>query len=163
MTDKTLTRSQIFSQYNKARAAARKGKLDEARTNRALGILLSKPENVHQYVTTCGSCNCPDRINHPKVACKHMISKMISVRASQNRPTPQPTPKLAPVETSPWYETSDGTILVAEQKKGSYDLHEFNDIEQGRRWAATTAHGALVRPSKATGHRGYNIDHTLEE
>ena len=41
-TPQQLSRSHLFSIYNRARHAARAGKLDEARVNRALGILQSR-------------------------------------------------------------------------------------------------------------------------
>ncbi len=78
-----MTKSEIFTQYNKARAAARRGKLDAKRVNRALGVAQSK--TPRPYITTARTCNCPDHIKNPAIACKHMIAKMIEVRASQSR------------------------------------------------------------------------------
>lgn len=77
-----MTKSEIFTQYNKARAAARQGKLDPKRVNRALGIAQTKaPEQ--KYVTTIKTCNCIDHQQHPSVACKHMIARMIEVKVER--------------------------------------------------------------------------------
>lgn len=74
-----MTKSEIFTQYNKAMAAARQGKLDPKRVNRALGIAQTKaPEQ--KYITSIKSCNCVDHQQHPSVACKHMIARMIEVK-----------------------------------------------------------------------------------
>lgn len=80
-----MTKSEIFTQYNRARAAARKGKLDPARVNRALGILQNS--TPRPYLTTISSCNCQDHSRHPDIACKHMIAKMIEYRNSRPRVT----------------------------------------------------------------------------
>lgn len=79
-----LTRSQLFSTYNRARAAARQGKLDLKRANKALSILQSKngAARLQKYHTTTRSCGCPDRAyRHGLVACGHMIAVMIARRA----------------------------------------------------------------------------------
>lgn len=79
-----ITKSQIFSVYNKARAAARAGKLDAQRVNRALGYLLSgnAVEKWEEYQTTIKTCNCPDFVYRHKT-CKHQISLMIYRRIEQ--------------------------------------------------------------------------------
>lgn len=81
-----VTLSQKMSIFNKARAAAKHGKLDDQRTRRAFGILLSKDseQRLTKYQTTSQSCNCPDRKQHPEQSCKHMIAKMMLVRLAQN-------------------------------------------------------------------------------
>ena len=78
------TKSQLFTTYNKARKAAHQGKIDGARLNRTLGILLSK-SYPHQYNTTIRTCDCPDfhRTGKP---CKHIIAGWIKVRMSQTAP-----------------------------------------------------------------------------
>ena len=81
----TATKSAIFTTYNKARKAARQGKIDGARLNRALGILLSK-SYPHQYNTTIKTCDCPDSRRHPEIVCKHRLAAMIQVRMSQAAP-----------------------------------------------------------------------------
>lgn len=73
--------SEIMTVYNKARAAARAGKLDEKRVNRALGLLMSKNSN-RPYNTTVKSCDCPDHAIY-RNTCKHMIKNMMQVRISQ--------------------------------------------------------------------------------
>jgi vancomycin permeability regulator SanA len=74
--------SEIMTVYNKARAAARKGLLDEGRVNRALGLLMSGTNGNRPYNTTTKTCDCPDHIKTGK-ACKHMIKMMMQVRISQ--------------------------------------------------------------------------------
>jgi len=81
----TATKSQLFTTYNKARHAARQGKIDGKRLNRALGILLSK-SYPHQYNTTIKTCDCPDSRRHPEITCKHRLAAMIQVRISQAAP-----------------------------------------------------------------------------
>ena len=81
----TATKSQLFTVYNHARHAARQGKIDGKRLNRALGILLSK-SYPHQYNTTIRTCDCPDSRRHPEIACKHRIALWIKVRISQAAP-----------------------------------------------------------------------------
>lgn len=78
-----MTKSEIFSMYNKARAAARKGKLEAGRVNRALGILQTQ-NYVNKYNTTIHSCNCEDHKRH-QVPCKHMVALMIKVRIGQGQ------------------------------------------------------------------------------
>lgn len=75
-----MTRSEIFSVYNKARAAARKGigGLDEKRVNRAFGYLLSG--EFRPYNTTIKKCDCPDAIRNPGIVCKHRAELMIITR-----------------------------------------------------------------------------------
>ena len=77
----TSQRSAIFSAYNEARAAARKGigGLEPGRVNRALGILQSK--STRPYITSLTDCNCIDRQRHPGIACKHLTARWIEYRA----------------------------------------------------------------------------------
>lgn len=71
-----MTKSQIFTAYNKARRAAQNGKLDIARVNRALGLLQSR--TPRPYATTVKGCDCEDsRRGH---VCKHRIAAMMTVR-----------------------------------------------------------------------------------
>lgn len=95
MTTATYTKSEIMSWYNRARAAARKGKknMDEARTNRALGCLMSGHAQEHwtQYHTTTYACACPDRHFHPNVPCKGMVAKMIATRIDETHDENKPT------------------------------------------------------------------------
>lgn len=65
MKNQTLTKSEIFSAYNKARAQARKaGEIKRIeRLNKALGILLSKDYYSGEkagYQPTTHSCGCKD-------------------------------------------------------------------------------------------------------
>lgn len=93
-----MTKSELFTQYNKARAAAKHGKLDVARVNRALGIAQSK-NRENKYQTTIKSCTCKDHELHPAVACKHMVAKMIEVKVERMHAVEQP--KVEPVEDEP--------------------------------------------------------------
>ena len=65
MKNTTLTKSEIFTAYNKARAAARKaGEIKRVeRLNKALGILLSGnyyAGEKAEYNPTTNTCNCND-------------------------------------------------------------------------------------------------------
>lgn len=77
--------SKTFKAYNQAKTAVSAGCLDEGRTNRALGIALSKnyqSPSGNQYVTTRYSCTCPDFTyrahNIPGGKCKHIISLLMT-------------------------------------------------------------------------------------
>ena len=78
-----FNRSQLFSVYNKARAAARQGKLDEGRVNRALGILQSNTgaDRISKYQATGRGCSCPD--SQHGHTCKHRIALWIAKRAGE--------------------------------------------------------------------------------
>lgn len=82
-----VTRSEVFSWFNQARAAGNRGDLDLPRLNRALGILLSanRREHLESYSTTTTRCGCPDRSKHPKVACKHMLAVWVIKRILETR------------------------------------------------------------------------------
>lgn len=76
-----LNRSKLFKFYNLARLAARAGKLEAGRVNRALGILQSRAGQLRlaHYEATASSCWCEDhRRGH---TCKHRIARMIEQRA----------------------------------------------------------------------------------
>ena len=78
-----MNQSRLFTIYNKARVAARNGLLDEARVNKALGILQSNDYySDKDYLTTLKSCTCPDH-QFRGTTCKHMIAKMIETRMDQ--------------------------------------------------------------------------------
>lgn len=74
------TRSQIFSVYNRARAAARRGLLDAKRVDRALGLLLRR-DGSRPYRTNVRACTCPD--SRRGSICKHRIAAMMRVRIAQ--------------------------------------------------------------------------------
>lgn len=78
-----MTKSELFSMYNKARAAAKHGKLEAGRVNRALGILQTK-DYISKYHTTIKSCDCEDHKRH-QVPCKHMVALMIERRIAQEQ------------------------------------------------------------------------------
>lgn len=81
-----LSKSEMFTVYNLARAAARKGALDEARVNRALGYLQSgeAQQAWEKYQTTTKTCQCPDHI-YRQQTCKHIISLMIAIVIERRR------------------------------------------------------------------------------
>ena len=70
-----FNRSEIFSVYNKAKAAARAGLLDARRVDRALGNLIA--DRDRPYRTTKNSCTCPDARRN---RCKHQIAEMMRRR-----------------------------------------------------------------------------------
>jgi len=75
-----VNRSALFVAYNKARAAAKAGKLERRRLNRALGLAMRKAY-VPTYHTTLRGCSCRDAEIHPGVICKHRLSLMLKKRA----------------------------------------------------------------------------------
>lgn len=79
----SFSKSQLFAIYNKARKAARQGKLDLGRLNRALGILQSYegPARMARYQARISACACPDAKRGQ--ICKHRISAMIIRRAAE--------------------------------------------------------------------------------
>jgi hypothetical protein len=91
-----LTKSEIFTAYNKARAEARKSgdvKLIE-RLNKALGILQSKDYYAGErlaYIPTAHSCGCKDwEFRHAAKraytgGCKHMLSEVMMQSALAQR------------------------------------------------------------------------------
>jgi hypothetical protein len=103
-----MTKSEIFTQYNKARSAAKAGKLDAKRVDRALGVAQLKVQP--EYLTTTKSCSCEDHSRHPAIACKHMIAKMIEVKVARTHEPVKPVkvePKVIYIEleyasVSPW-------------------------------------------------------------
>lgn len=118
------TRSELMSWYNRARSAARRGKLDIERVNRALGWLEKK--EPHIYETTTKSCSCPDHKNKPAIACKHMIGIMILSRIVEKREPAKVSDK--PAIT---------TVLVGVQfSKKSYIRYEFKNQDEYQSWLA---------------------------
>lgn len=73
-------KSQIFRNYNLARAFVRDGKLDKGRLDRGLGIALTcraeacVDSHIARYNTTPTSCECPDRKYGNGRLCKGMIA-----------------------------------------------------------------------------------------
>jgi hypothetical protein len=142
-----MTKSELFTQYNRARAAARKGLLDPKRVNKALG--LAQLKTPRPYKTTINSCNCKDRINRPTVKCAHMIKEMIEYRAThatQPQTPPEPEPE------SPLMN-SNGDWLTAEQRPGSYTIHVFCYPSDFAVYQRHNPGMQFTRPSQATGRR----------
>jgi len=78
-----MTRSSLFAVYNRARRAARQGRLDRGRLDRALGLAMRKDQTA-RYCTDVRACSCPDAAYRLRVSpCKHRIAVMLEVRALQ--------------------------------------------------------------------------------
>jgi hypothetical protein len=79
-----LVRSLIWKHYNRAKAAARRGQLEEGRVNRALGLCLrANYKPPEEYHTSIHSCDCPDELARALV-CKHRIWAMIWQRVAED-------------------------------------------------------------------------------
>lgn len=150
-----MDKSMRMSIYNKAKAAARQGKLDPARTNKAFGMLQSADGGAgkfQQYRTTTKTCNCPDHARTGK-PCKHMIARMIQVRGA-----PQ---VVKPVSTV--YVCTNGDIMMCEQKVNSYTCHYFRTEQHFQEYAKYHPTMRFVHPTKAHGKREYSdVNHTQE-
>lgn len=145
----TLTTSEIFRFYNKARWVSG---WDKGRSNRALGLLLQKDQSWRKkYHPTTRSCGCPDHAK-TNLVCKHMRAIMIETRIIQNRPTTAPAPV---VNTNPglFYNLGDGSIYVIEQLSYGFRNHYFDSIEEAKLWIATPGHGAIVQRGTNHGKR----------
>ena len=142
-----MTKNELFTQYNRARAAARKGLLDPKRVNKALGLAQSK--TARPYLTTTKSCSCPDASRHPGQPCKHMIAAMIEYRATHASQPPTPP---EPEQESPLM-LSNGDWLTAEQRPGSYTLHVFCYPSDFAVYQRHNPGMQFTRPSQATGRR----------
>ncbi len=80
-----MDKSKLFTIYNRARAAARRGALDPDRVNKALGICQANDYyREKEYLTSVTSCTCPDH-QYRSAICKHMIGKMIEIRVSEEQ------------------------------------------------------------------------------
>lgn len=56
------------------------------------------------------------------------------------------------------YIATDGTVIIAEQRIGHYDLHEFETEEQAIGWCQI--HAVIpVNPGKVRGRKNHCIDH----
>ena len=92
-----ISKSELFSAYNHARAAARRAGNDPKeieRLNRALGILQSKAyyqAERAEYMPSPHTCGCRDWEFHRAARrqytgpCKHMIAEALQVNALQAR------------------------------------------------------------------------------
>lgn len=153
----------IFQVYNQAKVAARDGKIDMARLNRALGILQSKncAERIEKYQASTTSCNCPDHTKTGK-ACKHMLAAMVIYRAN-NPKQAEPVKAVAPENRQPYLAIcmeSKGELILAEQIDGwNYRWHIFSDYAAVSRFARCVEHKTLCHPAKAHGRRNRDEVH----
>jgi hypothetical protein len=76
-------RSRLFVAYNHARRAAKTGRLERRRLDRALGLALRK-DQTPRYHTTLHGCSCRDAEIHPGAICKHRLKLMLVLRASRD-------------------------------------------------------------------------------
>ena len=94
-----MTKSQIFSQFNKARSTGVLNGLEPKRVNRALGILQSADGGegkLSDYQTTVKSCGCMD--SQMGNTCKHRIALMIAYKIkTQETQVSETAPETAPV------------------------------------------------------------------
>lgn len=119
ITTTNLTKSEIFTAYNKARAAARhdgdKKLID--RLNKALGILQSKhyyhDERI-AYLPTTSDRGCKDwQFRHSNKrgysgACKHMLAEMLFVEIMEER---------TGLEVTTWLSTSQNVNSYQMEKE----------------------------------------------
>jgi hypothetical protein len=152
-----MNRSQLFTQYNKARKAAREGKLDPKAVNKALGLCQSSQERP--YFTTTKSCNCPAFVYGNGKACKHMVAKMLKVRiaqaeqnvTSQPKPIDPAKPKVKPILI---LMTGDkGESYCAEQVSGGYYIHSWSFIWEAEEFITSHVEINWVRPTCVIGRR----------
>jgi hypothetical protein len=113
-----LTKSEIFTAYNKMRAAARRaGNVKQIeRLNKALGILLSNEYYAGErlaYIPTAHSCGCRDwefRLSAKRQytgGCKHMLAESMMQDALALRVAHDVTVWLAPRDTVPAIVTAE--------------------------------------------------------
>ena len=148
-------KSNLFVAYNKARSAARHGKLDLARVNRALGVAQAKSERP--YNSTVNSCDCPDHRKTGK-PCKHMIAKMLEVRAVQYQANSAPVIKVQ-TDSKIYHEFSDSIIAVAEQVGATWFLHTFWCEDDLNEWIKNGRHYTIVHPRHAYGRKRGEVRH----
>lgn len=88
LTSTEITKSEIFSVYNRARTFARRNPsiLDPGRVNRALGIVQRVMAGSYrwEYATTHDHCTCADS-TYRRVTCKHSIALMLLQRILEMR------------------------------------------------------------------------------
>jgi hypothetical protein len=142
-----MEKQKIFSWYNKAKRAARQGKLDPERVNLALGLLQTKDRSWRdKYHPTTESCGCPDH-QFRGHTCKHMIARMIEYRAENT--TQQSSIPL------PGYESGDGEWVTALQESPSrWRVYVFSNANIARRYIAEHP-GHWIAPSAARGRRNH--------
>jgi hypothetical protein len=104
----TFSKSQLFTQFNRARA--RSAGLDRQRVNRALGYIQAGRAtlladgtavirgNGETYYVNAEGCECADHTFRGKV-CKHQIARWLMLRVAQATLSPTPLPTLEPIPT----------------------------------------------------------------
>jgi len=73
-------RSRLFVAYNHARRAAKLGRLEKRRLDRALGLAMRR-DQTPKYHTTLRGCSCRDAEIHPSVWCKHRLALALRRKA----------------------------------------------------------------------------------
>jgi hypothetical protein len=149
--DKTNPKSVRMAVYNKARTAARAGKLDARRVNKAFGILQSKAKRP--YRSTIIGCDCPDRKFNSDVPCKHMIACMMERRISQAAPVTQPDPYERGILLR--IDNSDYPLYCSEQVRIPYGyiVHRFESMAAFDQFLSGNGHGTLIKAVEARGRK----------
>lgn len=165
-----MDKSKLFTTYNKARKAARQGKLDPKAVNAALSVLQSS--TARPYHTTTHGCDCPARTYNPGKACKHMIAEMIKVRAEPKPTTPAveineitglpyTAEPAAQPETVFSRNAQTGHFYTCEILPAGYNIHVFYSESDGTAWIASAQHGTITHPRNSRGKFNHRIDHDL--
>lgn len=115
------TKSELMVWYNRARSAAKRGKLDLERVNRAFGWLQMKEPHIYQ--TTVKTCSCPDRMRHPEQACKHMIGAMILSRIADKRKADKPQKPAIKIVS-----------VGVQNSRNGYIRYDFKDQDSFQSW-----------------------------
>lgn len=154
----TITKNAAMSWYNKARTAARQGKLNPVDVNRALGVLMAADglDRIAKYHTTIKTCECPHHRRTGR-ACKHMIACMILARSRQTETAP--ASKNLNEINGVFSRMSDGSWVCAEKVSGGYNLHAFEALDLAKWWVKTQPHGILARWADAAGSRKGTVNH----
>lgn len=134
--------SKLFSVYNKAKAAARKGKLEIGRVNRAFGILQSKAglSGINrEYHSSVSWCQCHDALRGN--ICKHRIAHMMAQRIWEKD------------NPYPFTRGDNGDFMAAVQEHGQYTVLVVDSLST---WEQVKAHYSgkhLCRVTEAQGKR----------
>lgn len=87
--------SALFTAYNKVRPLAKRGRIEQGRLDRGLGLALRRAKYYHEkYGSTLTSCGCPDTLYRPGFVCKHRIAIQLLELARDPQPEPEPEPEI---------------------------------------------------------------------